>query len=181
MAKGKRTKIDKRDWSIEYMQSFYSIISKGCSWTLLLMTILGALNAVLRYSSRFTGQVLSSNGLLEGQWYLFRVVFLLGAGYTLSQDKHVRVDVVYSQLSPMNQRRIDFVGVLLFAIPFCLLGLWSSWDFVLNSWSIAEQSPDAGGLARYPVKSLIPLGFGLLLLQCIVWAVTLFRQMKEAK
>lgn len=160
------------------MQTFYSIISKVCSWTLFVMTVLGALNAILRYSSRFTGQVLSSNGLLEGQWYLFSAVFLLGAGYTLSQDKHVRVDVVYSQLSKVNQQRIDLVGVVVFAIPFCILGIWSSWEFVMNSWSILEQSPDAGGLARYPVKTLIPVGFGLLLWQCLIWTRMLWRQLR---
>ena len=143
-----------------------------------MMTVLGALNAILRYSSRFTGQVLSSNGLLEGQWYLFSAVFLLGAGYTLSQDKHVRVDVVYSQLSKVNQQRIDLVGVVVFAIPFCILGIWSSWEFVMNSWSILEQSPDAGGLARYPVKTLIPVGFGLLLWQCLIWTRMLWRQLR---
>ena len=67
------------------MNQFYAIVSKVCAWTLFVMTILGALNAVLRYSSRFTGQVWSSNAFLEGQWYLFSAVFLLGAGYTLSK------------------------------------------------------------------------------------------------
>ena len=113
------------------------------------MTILGALNAVLRYSSKFTGQVWSSNAFLEGQWYLFSAVFLLGAGYTLYKDKHVRVDVMYSRLSKTGQRRINLIGTLIFAIPFCILGIWSSLEFVFNSWSIWEQSPDAGGLPRY--------------------------------
>lgn len=155
------------------MDRFYTIVSKLCAWTLFVMTILGALNAVLRYSSKFTGQVWSSNAFLEGQWYLFSAVFLLGAGYTLYKDKHVRVDVLYSRLSTAGQKRIDLVGVTIFAIPFCVLGIWSSIDFVANSWSIWEQSPDAGGLPRYPVKTLIPLGFVLLLLQCIVWLRTL--------
>ena len=107
--------------------------------------------------------------LLEGQWYLFSAVFLLGAGYTLYKDKHVRVDVMYSRLSKSGQRRINLIGTLIFAIPFCVLGIWSSLEFVSNSWSILEQSPDAGGLPRYPVKTLIPLGFALLLVQCLVW------------
>ena len=85
------------------MDRFYTIVSKVCAWTLFVMTILGALNAVLRYSSRFTGQVWSSNAFLEGQWYLFSAVFLLGAGYTLYKDKHVRVDVLYSRLSNTGQ------------------------------------------------------------------------------
>lgn len=151
------------------MDRFYAIVSKLCAWTLFIMTILGALNAVLRYSSKFTGKVWSSNAFLEGQWYLFSAVFLLGAGYTLYKDKHVRVDVLYSRLSNTGQRRINLIGVVLFAIPFCVLGIWSSIDFVSNSWSIWEQSPDAGGLPRYPVKTLIPLGFAMLLVQCVVW------------
>ena len=155
------------------MDRFYAIVSKLCAWTLFVMTILGALNAVLRYSSKFTGQVWSSNAFLEGQWYLFSAVFLLGAGYTLHKDKHVRVDVLYSRLSNTGQKRINLIGTLIFAIPFCILGIWSSVDFVANSWSILEQSPDAGGLPRYPVKTLIPLGFTLLLVQCLVWAKSL--------
>jgi TRAP-type mannitol/chloroaromatic compound transport system permease small subunit len=151
------------------MDKFYAILSKVCAWTLFVMTILGALNAVLRYSSKFIGQVWSSNAFLEGQWYLFSTVFLLGAGYTLYKDKHVRVDVLYSRLSKAGQKRINLIGVLIFAIPFCILGIWSSIDFVSNSWSIGEQSSDAGGLPRYPVKTLIPIGFSLLLLQCLVW------------
>ena len=155
------------------MDRFYAIVSKGCAWTLFVMTILGALNAVLRYSSKFTGQVWSSNAFLEGQWYLFSAVFLLGAGYTLHKDKHVRVDVLYSRLSDAGQRRINLIGLVLFAIPFCLWGIWGSIEFVSNSWMIWEQSPDAGGLPRYPVKTLIPLGFTLLLFQCAVWLRTL--------
>lgn len=151
------------------MDRFYAIVSKLCAWTLFVMTLLGALNAVLRYSSKFTGKVWSSNAFLEGQWYLFSAVFLLGAGYTLYKDKHVRVDVLYSRLNTTGQRRINLIGVVVFAIPFCVLGIWSSIDFVSNSWSIWEQSPDAGGLPRYPVKTLIPLGFSMLLLQCAVW------------
>ena len=95
----------------------------------------------------------------EGQWYLFSAVFLLGAGYTLHKDKHVRVDVLYSRLSDTGQKRINLIGVVIFAIPFCVLGIWSSIDFVSNSWLIWEQSPDAGGLPRYPVKTLIQFGF----------------------
>ncbi len=157
------------------MDKFYTILSKVCAWTLFAMTILGALNAILRYSSRFTGQVWSSNAFLEGQWYLFSTIFLLGAGYTLFKDKHVRVDVLYSRFTPSKQRWLNLVGTLIFAIPFCLLGLWSSVDFVTNSWSIAEMSPDAGGLPRYPVKTLIPLGFLLLLIQCLVWTFGLVK------
>ena len=144
-----------------------NIIGRLCATLLLLMTILGVLNALLRYYSRFAGVALSSNAYLELQWYLFSGIFLMGAAYTLKHNKHVRVDVFYGRLSPRNQSKIDIVGTVLFLIPFCIFGIWSSWEFVYNSWSIFEVSADSGGLPRYPVKSLIPFGFVLLLIQAV--------------
>ena len=138
-----------------------------CRYFLLLMTILGALNAILRYLSKFAGMALNSNALVEMQWYLFGAIFLLGAGYTLSKSRHVRVDIVYSNIPQKYQRLIDIVGSILFLLPFCLVSIWLSWDFVLKSWEQWEVSSDAGGLPRYPIKTIIPLGFGLLFLEGI--------------
>ena len=135
-----------------------------CRYFLLLMTILGALNAILRYLSKFAGMALNSNALVEMQWYLFGAIFLLGAGYTLAKSRHVRVDIVYSNISKRYQRMIDIAGTILFLLPFCLVSIWLSWDFVLKSWEQWEVSSDAGGLPRYPIKTVIPLGFGLLFL-----------------
>ncbi len=150
------------------MVIFNNIVGKICATLLLLMTILGVLNALLRYYSRFAGVALSSNAFLELQWYLFSAIFLFGAGYTLQHNKHVRVDVFYGRL-PSNQKRwVDIIGTVLFLIPFCLFGMWTSWEFVYNSWAILEVSPDSGGLPRYPVKSLIPIGFLLLLIQAFI-------------
>ena len=132
------------------------------------MTIIGAMNAILRYSSKFSGVVLSSNAFLEAQWYLFSAVFLLGAGYTLHHNRHIRVDVLYGRMDKEKKRWVDLFGTLLFLIPFCCFGIWASWEFVMNSWDIFEVSPDAGGLPRYPVKSLIPIGFVFLLIQARV-------------
>jgi len=132
------------------------------SWLCLLMVLVGAFNAVARYLGRFIGSNLSSNAYLEAQWYMFSALFLLGAAYTLRTDSHVRVDVLYGRLSARQKALIDLVGGVLFLLPFCFYGIWSSWDYALNSWHELEVSPDPGGLPRYPIKTLIPLSFLLL-------------------
>ena len=133
------------------------------------MTFLGGCNAILRYIGRFVGKNLTSNAMLEAQWYLFSAVFLLGAGHVLLQEKHVRVDVFYERLSTKHKTYIDIGGTICFLIPLCIFGVWSSWDFVLESWSLLEVSPDAGGLPRYPVKTLVPLSFILLGIQSVFY------------
>lgn len=134
-------------------------------WLVLAMVLIGALNAVARYVSRYAGLSLSSNAYLDLQWYLFSLVFLLGAAYGLKNDVHVRVDVLYSRLSRRGQAWIDLLGTVLFLVPFSLVMLWVSWPAVLRSWAVLEVSPDPGGLARYPIKSVILVAFALLLLQ----------------
>lgn len=136
-------------------------------WLALAMVLIGAFNAVARYLDRFTGLGLSSNTYLELQWYLFSLIFLLGAAYTLQQDAHVRVDVLYGRLSAKGQALINVLGTVLFLLPFCVLMLWTSWESVAASWRVMEQSPDPGGLARYPLKTMIPVAFVLLALQGI--------------
>lgn len=104
----------------------------------------------------------------ELEWHLFAVIFLMGAAYTLKQDAHVRVDVFYAKASPRTQALIDLIGCLVLLIPFCALIIWTSKDFVLNSYAIAETSPDPGGLpARYLLKATLPVAFCFLLLQGI--------------
>jgi TRAP-type mannitol/chloroaromatic compound transport system permease small subunit len=137
------------------------------SWLCLLMVLLGAFNAVARYSGRFIGFNLSSNAMLEAQWYLFAVLFLLGASWTLQRDAHVRVDVIFGRLSARSRAIINVAGGLLFLLPCCVFGIWASLEYVLHSWQEWEVSPDPGGLARYPIKTLIPVAFALLILQGI--------------
>jgi TRAP-type mannitol/chloroaromatic compound transport system permease small subunit len=102
---------------------------------------------------------------IELQWYLFSLMFLLGAAYTLKYDDHVRVDVLYSQLSRRGQAWINLAGTVLFLLPFCAVILWMSIPFVANSWAILEGSPDPGGLPRYPIKTVIPLALLLVMVQ----------------
>lgn len=134
-------------------------------WLALVMVLIGAYNAVARYLTRFTGHALSSNALNELQWYLFSVIFLLGAAYGLRRDVHVRVDVLYTRLSEKGKAWIDLLGGMIFLIPFSVLMLWVSYPAVRNSWVIREVSPDPGGLPRYPIKALILVSFGLLVIQ----------------
>jgi TRAP-type mannitol/chloroaromatic compound transport system permease small subunit len=131
------------------------------------MVGVGAFNALIRYLDRYTGLGLSSNMWIELQWYLFSLVFLLGAAYTLKVDDHVRVDVLYSQLSRKGQAWINVLGTVLFLIPFCAVVLWMTIPFVVNSWAILEGSPDPGGLPRFPIKTVIPLALVLVMIQGI--------------
>lgn len=131
----------------------------------LLMVLLGAYNTVARYLGRWMGGSLSSNAYIELQWYLFSLIFLLGAANTFRVGAHVRVDVFYSRLSERGRTWLDLVGNVLMLLPFCLFGLWVSWPSVVNSWQVREISPDPGGLARYPIKAMMLVAFTLLILQ----------------
>ncbi|MCA9738636.1 MAG: TRAP transporter small permease subunit [Gemmatimonadota bacterium] len=141
---------------------------------ILAMVAFGSYNAVARYVGRFVGLNLSSNVYLELQWYLFSLIFLLGAGWALRRDAHVRVDVLYSAVSKKAQRRINLIGTFLLLIPFSVFVLWTSIQYVQNSFAAREMSPDPGGLPRYPLKAVIPLCFILLLLQGVSEAIKLF-------
>ncbi|MDA0684519.1 MAG: TRAP transporter small permease subunit [Bacteroidetes bacterium] len=144
---------------------FQDRIGKWLYWLTLLMVVVGGFNAVVRYMDKFTGMSLSSNLYLELQWYLFSLLFLLGAAYTLRHNAHVRVDIVYTNLSLKGRAWVDLLGTLIFLFPFCVLMLWVSWPAVMNSWEVLEMSPDPGGLPRYPIKTAIPVAFMLVFIQ----------------
>lgn len=146
-------------------------IGSWIQWLTLFMVIVGAVNALLRYATRFAGVTLSSNAFIDLQWYMFSLVFLLGAAWGLRNGAHVRVDVMYERLSRKARAWIDLCGTVLFLIPFSLLMLYVSWPPVRNSWAIRETSPDPGGLARYPIKTVILVCFALLLLQGVSEAI----------
>lgn len=135
-------------------------IGRAVKWLVLVATLVSAGNAGLRY-----GFDLSSNAWLELQWYLFALIFLLGAGYTLKHNGHVRIDVLYGRFSPRTQAWIDLLGGLLFLLPVAGLMAWLGWAVFAESWAIQEHSPDSGGLLRWPIKLALPVGFGLLFLQ----------------
>jgi TRAP-type mannitol/chloroaromatic compound transport system permease small subunit len=129
-------------------------------WLVLVATLISAGNALARYA---LGE--SSNAWLEIQWYLFGAMFLLAAGYTLKHNGHVRIDILYNRFGARGQAWIDLIGGVLFLLPMAILLAWLAWPMFLDAWLSHEMSPDAGGLVRWPVKLLLPLGFCLLALQ----------------
>ena len=131
------------------------------AWVTLGLVLVVFVDVVMRYLFR-TSFVFTQ----ELEWHLFAFIFLIGGGYTLLQDGHVRVDIVYQQLGFKGRAWVNLLGVLLLLIPGCLLVIVTSWNFVYKSWSILEGSPDPGGIPfRFLLKACIPVGFLLLLLQ----------------
>ena len=131
-------------------------------WLVFLSCLISAGNAFSRYAFS-----ISSNAWLEIQWYMFGAVVMLGASYTLRLNEHVRVDIVYSNLSTRRQIGIDIFGGVLFLLPATLILTYLSWPVFYNSWVEGEISGNAGGLIRWPIKIFLPLGFALLSLQGI--------------
>jgi TRAP-type mannitol/chloroaromatic compound transport system permease small subunit len=170
---------------------FNEWIGRALCWLTLVMVLVGSYNAIVRYLAQFAGTdpesagvfekvlisigevavPLNSNGFIELQWYLFSLVFLLGAAYTLKHNAHVRVDVLYGRLSAKGKAWINLLGTLLFLIPFCVLMLWTAWPAVQESWSLREMSSDPGGLPRYPIKTVIPIAFMFLLVQGVAMLI----------
>lgn len=140
-------------------------------WLVLLTIGVGVWNVIGRTIGNAIGQNLSSNALIETQWYLFDLIFLLGAAYSLKHNAHVRVDMLYSRWNHKGKALANLVGSLLFLIPFSILVIYFSWQSVYNSWAILESSPDPGGLPRYPIKTCILISFVLLILQGISEAI----------
>ncbi len=136
------------------------LVGKYVIWLIFASTVISGINAVVRKVFN-----VSSNAYLEVQWYLFAASFLLAAGYTLLQGEHVKIDVVSSRFSKRGQIWIDVIGFGLFLTPVCLTILWYGIPFFLRGFTSGEMSSNAGGLIRWPVYAMIPLGFGLLLLQ----------------
>ncbi|HYD55299.1 MAG TPA: TRAP transporter small permease subunit [Burkholderiales bacterium] len=126
----------------------------------LLSCLISAGNAFSRYA--FSA---SSNAWLEIQWYMFAALVMLGASYTLKKNEHVRVDVVYANVPTRAQIAIDIFGFVLFLLPATIILAYLSWPVFHNSWALGEVSSNAGGLLRWPVKILLPLGFALITLQ----------------
>ena len=135
-------------------------VGKYAIWLILGSTVISGVNAIVRKLFN-----VSSNAYLEVQWYLFAASFLLAAGYTLLHNEHVRIDVVSSHLSKRGQIWVDIIGFTFFLTPICAAVLWYGVPFFIQGYQSGEMSSNAGGLIRWPVYAMMPLGFSLLLLQ----------------
>ena len=139
-----------------------TLVGRLTMWLILATTLISAGNALVRKIFN-----MSSNGLLEIQWYLFAAVFMLGAGYGFLKNSHVRIDFISTKLSDRARNWVDVLGIALVLIPFCLITIALGWPFFMQALVSGEMSQNAGGLIRWPAYVLIPLGFALLLLQAL--------------
>ena len=145
-------------------------VGRGVAWVTFLVVLVVFVDVVMRYVFN-TSFVFTQ----ELEWHLFSVIFLIGAGYTLLKDGHVRVDIVYQRLGPKGQAWINLIGVLLFLLPGCYMIIATSLQFVYNSWTVMEGSPDPGGIPyRFVLKACIPIGFVLVMLQGISLGIRSF-------
>ena len=145
--------------AIDWLNAQIAVVA---NWLVLLACLISAGNAGSRYLFS-----ISSNGWLEIQWYMFAGMVLLGAPYTLKMNEHVRVDLIYGMVSERTRIWIDILGGFLFLLPICVILTYFTWPWFVESWNLNEGSSNAGGLIRWPVKLLLPLGFGLMILQGI--------------
>jgi TRAP-type mannitol/chloroaromatic compound transport system permease small subunit len=136
-------------------------VGRVVAWATALVVAVVFIDVVMRYAFK-----ISFVFTQELEWHLFAFIFLMGAGYTLLQDGHVRVDIFYQRCSPKTQAWINLLGVIFFLIPGCYMVIATSIPFVYNAWAVMEGSPDPGGIPyRFLLKGCIPVGFILILLQ----------------
>lgn len=139
-----------------------NLIGRAMMWFLLATTLISASNAIIRKIFN-----VSSNAFLEIQWYLFAAVFMLGSGYAFLKNAHVRIDFISSKFSDRGRNIVDAIGIIVFVFPLCFLMVKLSWPVFENAWVSGEMSSNAGGLIRWPVYGVIPLGFIILALQAV--------------
>ncbi|RLD22785.1 MAG: C4-dicarboxylate ABC transporter permease [Bacteroidetes bacterium] len=138
-------------------------VGERAKWLTTALVILIFVDVVLRYLFSIT-----SAWVIELEWHLFALIFILGAAFTLAEDQHVRVDVFYTRFSPRRKAWVNLVGTILFLIPWCLIVIYTSYHYADNSFAVREISADPGGLpARYVIKFSVTVGFTLLLLQAL--------------
>ncbi len=167
---------------VRIIDGFTEALGKISMYLVIITVIVGFTNVVLRYLGRFVGVRLTSNFVIELQWYLYSLIFFFGFAYILKHNINVRVDFWFGEQSPKRKAMIDFVGHWLALVPFCIIALWVTIPPVLTSWGLRfdgtwgawELSPDPDGLPRAPIKTFIILAFISLLLQAFAELVKLY-------
>lgn len=145
------------------VETFIDWTGRAVSWCSLLLVLVTFIVVVLRYLFD-TGSI----ALQETSTYLHASLFLIGMAYTLQQDAHVRVDILYTKFSVVTRAWIDLCGALFMLLPFMLFVSWISWEYIMDSWAVLEGSREAGGLpAVFLLKSLILVMTSLLSLQAL--------------
>jgi len=149
------------------IDTWQDAFGRALSWLMLVMVLVVFSDVVLRYAFNMTSVFTQ-----ELEWYLFAITYLLGAGYVMLYDEHVRVDIVYSRLSPRRKAWLDFILLFVFFFPSCLLIIYTTWPFFRNAYRVLEGSPDPGGIpARWALKAVIIIAFVILMIQGFSQAV----------
>lgn len=150
------------------------LTGKLAKWVVLPTVAVGFVSVVLRYTGKLMGERLTNNAIIEAQWYLYSVIFLAGFAYVLKHQINVRVDFWFAHQPVTRRAWIDFIGNWISLIPFCLIGIWVSFPQAIQSIQVWEQSPDANGLPRGPIKLLLAIAFVLLLVQALSEQVRMY-------
>lgn len=137
-----------------------TLIGRSVAWLILLAVVISATNAIIRKAFS-----MSSNAWLEAQWYLFGAAFMLASAWTLLENEHIRIDVIYGRWSRRVQHWIDLLGTVLFLMPFTTVMLWLTWPALMGSIRSGEISMNAGGLPLWPARAVLVVGFGMLFAQ----------------
>ena len=152
------------NWIEKYVRNINALneyIGRAVAWLTTILVLIVCLDVFLRYAFNISSAFFS-----ELEWHLFALIFLLGAGYALKHEKHVRVDVLYARFSPQHKAMVNLFGTLILLFPFCIVCFYSSLPYIESAYTMHESSPDPGGLPmRYLIKSAIPTGLFLLFLQ----------------
>lgn len=157
-----------------YIDKLNERIGQNAAWCIVLSACVGAGNAIVRKLLD-----ISSNAWLEIQWWLFSIAFLLASSWALRDNDHIRIDILHSYLSQRTRNILELFGHLFFLLPTAILLFLTSTNYFLMSWEQNEQSKDAGGLPQWPIKALLPLAFGLLVLQTLSQIIKQVAKMKE--
>ena len=161
---------------VESISEFFGEIAK---YIVILTIITGFANVVLRYTGQILGVKLVNNVIIELQWYMYTLIFLFGFAYILKHQINVRVDFWFAEQSKQRKATIDLIGHFLALIPYCVLAFMVTWPAVVTSWTQWEVSPDPNGLARAPIKAMVLVAFGTLLLQAMAEIIKLFAALRD--
>ncbi|MEM0993504.1 MAG: TRAP transporter small permease subunit [Bacteroidota bacterium] len=152
-------------------------VGRGVAWLTTILVIVIFIDVIFRYSFEET-----ATWVIDLEWHLFAIIFLLGGGYAYRHDKHVRVDLFYAKFSKRDQALVNLLGALLLLVPWCLAVIWFSGEYAQLAFQIREGSPDPGGLpARYLIKSVVVVGFFLLLLQALSVILNAWKILRETE
>lgn len=158
------------------ISEFFGEISK---YLVIVTIILGVSNVVLRYAGQLIGVKLVNNAIIELQWYMYTLVFLFSFAYILKNQINVRVDFWFANQSKQRKALIDLIGHFMALIPYCVLAFMVTWPAVVTSWTQWEVSPDPNGLPRAPIKAMVLVGFGTLLIQAVAEIIKLYAAYRD--